>query len=236
MENENSAAQPRTLGRKTLSVLLRVGVSLLALYFIAGVIWRYSGSNKWEFVGEKNGVKVYSLKQPGADLKQMKGVLRVRSTLAGLVKLMLDPAFSNKMGLKETQILERVNDQLVYSYFKAPLPFPFQTREFVVRTQSYQNPRTKEVLMEVAAAPDRLPSNSCCFRVTEMNNTIRFTPLENGQVEIEYTQNVNEGGFLPDLLLNTMRPRVMFYGLPKLQGFLDKKEYQDAKSDFITEK
>src|SRR6516164_888985 len=99
MENENSAAQPRTLGRKTLSVLLRVGVSLLALYFIAGVIWRYSGSNKWEFVGEKNGVKVYSLKQPGADLKQMKGVLRVRSTLAGLVKLMLDPAFSNKMGL-----------------------------------------------------------------------------------------------------------------------------------------
>lgn len=236
MVNEKSVAKPKARVRRFLDVVLRVSAGLLALYFVAGAVWRYSGSNQWEFVGEKNGVKVYSLKEPGSDLKQMKGVLRVHSTLAGLVKLMQDPAFSNKMGLKETRIFERVNDQLLYSYFQAPLPFPFQTREFVVRTQSYQNPLTKEVLMEVVAAPDRLPPNGCCFRVTDMNNTIRFTPLENGQVEIEYVQNVNEGGYLPDLLLNTMRPKVMYYGLPKLQNFLDRKEYQDAKVDFITER
>ena len=88
----------------------------------------------------------------------------------------------------------------------------------------------------VAAAPDKAPPNDCCFRVTEMNNTWRLTPLENGLVEIEYVFNTNMGGFMPALSLNTRRPKFVVSVLSKLQEFLDKKKYQDAKFDFIKER
>ena len=46
---------------------------------------------------------------------------------------------------------------------------------------------------------------------------------------------MNEGGFLPPLVLNLVRTRVMFVGLHKMQEFVDKPKYQQAKFDFIEE-
>jgi hypothetical protein len=235
MKTENSVAKPRTWVRRFFKVLLRAVVSLVALCFIAGAVWKFSGSNRWEYVGEKNGVKVYSLKEPGSDLTQTKAVLRVHSKLARLVKFIQDSESCVEFGCKDSHTLERVDDQLEYDYFRADLPFPFKPREYVIRTQFFQNPNTKEVLMEVAAAPDKIPPNHCCLRVTQMNNTMRLTPLGNGQIEVEYIVKQNDGGFLPHFLLNWMRPKVMFYGLPKLQGYLDKEKFRDAKFAFLKE-
>lgn len=233
---ENSEAKPKAWVKRPVNVLLLVSVSLVTLFFVASLIWKFSGSNQWELFQEKNGVKVYSLKAPGLDVKQVKGVVRVHSTLAGIVKFMQDPDVCNDIGCYESKMIERVDDQLQYFSFQFHYPFPFRTREFVVRAQFYQNPHTKEVFLEYAAAPDKTPPNACCFRITDMNNTWRFTPLENGQVEIEYTVNMNDGGFVPDLLHNMKRPRVMFALLPRLQGLLNKEKYQSAKFDFIKEK
>ena len=234
--NEGSVAKPKRWSERLLKVLLIVGVSLVALFFVASLIWRFSGSNQWEFVQERNGVKVYSLKAPGSDLKQVKGIVQIRSTLAGLVKFMQDPDGCNDVGCYESKIIERVDDQLQYYSFRFNKPFPFQTREYVVRLQVHQDPRTKAVLMVFAAAPDKAPPNNCCFRVTEMNNTWRFTPLENGRVEVEFVQNSHMGGFMSDLKENTQRPKLMVDTLSTLQDWLDRKKLQDAKLDFIEEK
>jgi hypothetical protein len=63
----------------------------------------------------------------------------------------------------------------------------------------------------------------------------RYTPLGNGEVEVEYTMNMSEGGFMPDLLLNTWRPEAIFYALPKMQEVLNREKYQKAKFDYIKE-
>jgi hypothetical protein len=235
-ENETSVPKPKAWAKRLLNALLVVGVSLVALFFAASLIWKFSGSNQWEFVQESNGVKVYSLKAPGSALKQVKGIVQVRSTLASLVKFMQDPDVSNDVGFYESKIIERVDDQLQYQSFRYNFPFPFHPREYVVRLQVHQDPRTKAVLVVFAAAPDKAPPNNCCFRVTEMNNTWRFTPLENGRIEVEFVQNSNMGGFMPDLLLNVQRPKLVVGTLSKLQDLLDRKKYQDAKLDFIQEK
>jgi hypothetical protein len=231
----NSEPRPRTLSKKIANAVVILSVTLVALYFVASWIWKFSGSNRWELVGERRGVKVYSLKSPGADLTQVKGVVRVRSSMATLVKLMQDPNLCKDLGCKDSIVIKRVDDQLQYISFRYILPFPFHARDFVVRTEAYQNPHTKEVLLEFAAAPDKAPPNDCCFRVTDMNNTWRFTPVEKGLVEVEYIQNMNEGGFIPSLVLNRMRPKILFAILPRLQRFADREQYRNASFDFIKE-
>jgi hypothetical protein len=244
-ENETSAAnpgttaikptKPKTRAKKVSRALLLGGVSLLALLSVARFIWVASGSNQWEFFGEKNGIKVYTLKAPGVDLIQAKGVFRVHSSLAGVIKLLRDPNTCKDLGCVESYDIERVDDQLEYSHFRINLPPPFRPRDFVIRSQVYQSPNTGEVIVEIAAAPGKAPLNNCCVRVNTMNNTWRLTPLENGQVEIEYVLNMNEGGFIPDILLNTSHPKTLF-NLGIVETLLNKEKLQTAKLDFIKER
>ena len=88
---ENPAVKPRTWGRKIAKILLSVGVALVVLFFVAQLIWRFSGSNQWELAMEKDGIKVYSLKVPGEDLMQFRAIGRIHSTLPGIVAWMKDP-------------------------------------------------------------------------------------------------------------------------------------------------
>jgi hypothetical protein len=106
----------------------------------------------------------------------------------------------------------------------------------VVKTQFHQNPSTKEVLLTFTATPDKLPPDDCCFRVTDMNNSFRFTPLENGMVELEYVRNMTEGLWTPDWWIGRQTVDHLTAMLSTVQRRLDKKKYQDEKLDFITEK
>jgi START domain len=235
--NENAATKPRTLVRRLVKAVAYASIALITLYVVASAAWRFSGSNQWEFAEERDGVKIYTLKTPGSDLIQVKGVVRLRTTLGGVIKLLYEPATTtDDYGYHELRTIERVDHELEFGSFRLRLPSPFQTREFVVRSQLHQHPLTKEVLIVAAAAPDKAPPNSCCFRVTVMNNTWRFTPLENGQVELEYINNTDFGGYLPALLMNKQRPKFVVGVLSKLQEMVNKRNFQDAKLDFIQEK
>jgi START domain len=229
-------AKPKTWARRFVKAVAFVSVSLVTLLFVARMAWRVSGSNEWELVRDENGVKIYSLKAPGSDLIQVKGVVRVRSTLAGILTFMIDPATCEDYGCYDSYIIERVDDHLLYSFCRVPLPSPFQPRELVIRSQIHQNAQTKEVMLVNTAAPDKVPLYDCCLRVTDMSNTLRFTPLGNGQVEFEYVMNMDEGGYLPALLLNRRRPERVYGVLHGLQKLLDREKFRNAKLDFIQEK
>jgi len=234
--NESSIAKARKLTVRVFKVLLIVVVSLVALFLVAQFIWRYSGSNQWEFVHEKNGVKIYTLKAPGVGRIQIKGVVQVRSTLSHIVRYNQDPEICKNTGCIESRMIDRVDDQLQYYTFRYNFPYYYKPREYVIRAQFHQDPRNKEVLLVFSAAPDKLPPNSCCFRVTDMYNTFRFTPLENGLVEIEYVRNMSEGLFTPDWWVDRETIEHMTYMLSRLPDRLDKRKYQDEKFDFIKEK
>jgi hypothetical protein len=234
MGTEQSAPKRKTWGKRLLIIGWRVVVSLVVVLALARAAWNMSGSNQWELFRDKNGVRVDTLKQPGADMIRVRGIVQVRSTLASLVAWILEPDTCKDIDCYELKILDQVDHQIVYSTFRFDAP-PFKTREFVVREHAHQIPQTKEVWVELAAAPERLPPNDCCFRVTTMSNTWRLTPVANGVVEVEYTTNMNEGGFVPDLVLNRDRPRWIYSELSKLQGYLNKPRWRNAKVDSIEE-
>jgi hypothetical protein len=234
--NINSLEKPRrsVIGRiaKYLLSALCAGV-VIAL--AASWIWSYSGSNQWEFLAEKDGVKGYTLKAPGVDLEQVKGVIRVRTTLSRLVKFMQDPTVCDDIGCVESRMIERVDDQVQYYYFRFEMPPPLETREFVVKAQFHQDPRTKQVVLEFDATPDKVPADPCCFRVTKMNNTWKFTPVGNGEIEIEYIVNMDEAGVLPKFMINSEHRGLVFDALPMIEEWANRDKYKDASYDFVKE-
>ena len=236
--SQNAPLAPSEKSGRSARVWLRrlmlVVICLVLLLNLAEAVWFYSGGNDWRFLGEQNGVKVYMLKAPGTDMEQAKGVFRVNATLAGIVSFMTSPDTCQKVGCYAQRTIEQPDAQLNYNYFRMDLPGPFRTRDFLVRQQISQTPSTKEVMIEYSAAPGRVPVDACCVRVTNMHNTWRLTPVGNGQVEIEMVMNVNEGGYIPHVLLNLVRPSVL-YQLSGLQPLFSEERYRTAKLSFISE-
>lgn len=235
VETENTVTKLKRWAKRLSKILLVVVASLFALYFISRVIWRVSGSNQWELVGEKNGLAVYTLKSPGTDLELVRANLRVRSKLATIVKYMQDPETAKFYGTAWHGIGTEAGGQVHYNYVRYDYPFPFKPRDQSLRISAYQNPDNKEVLVWVAAAPDKAPRNDCCIRVTHMSNTWRCTPIGNGQVDIEIIMNMADGGWMPDEFVNWNRTDFAFEALEDLQQVLDKEAYRDAKLDYIKE-
>src|SRR5436853_6924 len=69
--------------------LARAALILLAVVIVGGtvahLVWKYSGSNQWEKIGQKKGVTVYALKTPGSSIKKFKAVWTVHSKLSRFV-------------------------------------------------------------------------------------------------------------------------------------------------------
>lgn len=110
-------------------------------------------------------------------------------------------------------------------------PFRLSDREFLLKTQVTLDPKTKSVLVEFIARPDRLSRNECCFRIADMHNSWRFTPIGKDRIEVEFWENMDIG--LPYVLTNKFSPegtKALFTQLPEL---LNKPQYLDDRFDFI---
>jgi hypothetical protein len=221
---------------KALSV---VGLVAVALVVIAHFAWKYSGSNKWELVIDQNGIKVYSMKTPGSVLKHFRGVTRVKATLDSAVVAMLAHDVKHCAEWFPTcsmgQTIEPFNptDLSDVSFYRLDLPRPFMPREFLLASQVSQDLNSGAALVTFTAVPDRLPRNACCFRMAEMHNSWKFTPLGNGEIEVEFTEHMDQG--LPYVLVNQNMARGVYRTLKFLPRYLGQQEWQNAKVDFIKE-
>jgi hypothetical protein len=216
-------------------------LSLAVVALGAHLIWKYSGSNEWKLVRDKKGIRVYERKVPGKTVKEFKGVTRVTAKMDPFVALLLDPHACDlgDDGCYEPTTLQKVDEQhggTGYYSFKWKYPFQFQPREYVVKTTFSQDPRTKEVFETVEAAPDKLPANDCCVRITHMRNTWRLMPLQNGQIQVEYVVDAPGGGFFPYLLDNAGGAGYMHYILRNMPKWMENERYKNADVAFIAEK
>lgn len=240
MTKENTGIRPKNVSGRIFKALGIGGALLLTIAVAAHFVWMYSGSNQWEPVIDKNGIKVYTLKAPGILVKRVRGITHVKTTMnAAVGAMMADAKISENCkewfpGCTGTQTVQPWNsqDRTWVILFRVKAFGPFAPREFLVKGRASQDPQTKAVLVEYMGVPDDLPQNSCCFRVAHLANSWLFTPLDNGLVEVENRMNVDMG--IPYFMFNRFIPGGQYRVLGRMQKYLDEKK--DAKYEGIKEK
>jgi hypothetical protein len=227
-----NAPKPKRRGRVK-RFLLRTLAVLVTIAVLAQLIYTLSGSEEWEKLGTKNGVTVYSMKSTGSNLKKFKGEWKVRATLGEFVMFAQDSDADLKLGYWGVREIERTNQQVVWNTWKMNFPRPFKPRQFVIKNEFVQDPKTKELTYTVMATPDKIPPDDCCVRVETMNNIWKVTPLKNGELAVEWMLDMDTG--LPYFMVNPIQPRMIYRLGPKLQTWLDNKKYDNARYDWIQE-
>jgi hypothetical protein len=236
MENIEDMKKPRSL----LNLLMKTLAVFLGLVVVAALIahfaWKYSGSGQWEFEHEKEGVKVYSLKAPGAVLKTYKVIGKFKAQLDPIMKVMRDPSACDDVGCYESYIIEKPDFPRLVTYtFRYPTGSPFKPREYVVISEFIQDPKTKEIYVDYKSIEGKLAPSDCCVRVKGMHNKWRFIPKDNGDVEVQFVMDHDPGGFIPYFLVNMEMTDAIHTNIPDLQKVLDKEKYKNADVDYVKE-
>jgi hypothetical protein len=226
---------------KTRSVLRRIvlpGImGLTALLMLAHYGWKYSGSNTWKLVKDEGGVRVYTLKAPGSTLLKVKADMRVKTSLSSAVFLLRgDESTVEDFGGKDFTVMDRVETpDLYFAYYavKHVMPKPFTTKELVILLNYAQDKKSKEVVINVQAAPTRIAPTPDTSRITHLNNIFRATPLPGGEVNWEVTLDVDMGIAYP--LANLSMPDYLFQDLTKHKKLVLTEKYQQAKLASVQE-
>ena len=226
-------------GRKFLQ---RVGYGALGLgaaLFVGHLVWTGSGSNQWELAADKDGVKVWTLKSPGTARLRVKAHAVIKSSLGGMVKLLEDLDSCADAYCYDTKLIRNVESvpgqNARYVRFKFDVPIPgFATRDYVLFSEHVQDPKSKKLELNIMAAPDALPRDACCIRVTHLHNNWKLTPLATKELDIEFTQDTDLGG-MHYVLANIALKEGMYKVMREMQDFMNKPRYRNARVDSIQE-
>jgi hypothetical protein len=236
---ETAAAPRRSLVRRIARI---AGIAVSALVVFAGVAFvafYLYGWRAWKPIDERNGIATSSMKPSGSSLVVYRGLTRFKGSLTSLTRFMQDPSTCDDVGCTDVKILETVSPQTQYMAFVYDYD-PFDKRQFVVKVDVQQDAATKEVVVRYTGYPDRLPPDNCCVRVPRMNNTWRFRPVGNGEVEVEYVIDEAEGGLIPFFIANQIHESVAYQALKNIRKFVQSEKFQrkyvdDKTLPYVTE-
>ena len=223
---------------KARKIVKYLGVSaavLVAVLFVADIVWERSGTNEWKLASDTNGIRVSTLKTPGYSLLKYKLNMHVDARLSDVVFYLTDTSTGEDLGAKEIVRLESVSSpQVSYSYdtYKLDLP-PFGRRDVVIIAENSQDPVSKKVSINILAAANKKPLDSNITRVEHLSNTWTLTPLASGGVDIEAVSEVDLG--IPYFMANQAMPGIITGELSKMPVLLKKDKYKNKKLAFITE-
>jgi hypothetical protein len=172
---------------------------------------------------------------------EFRGITRVRSSLGAFVAVFLDvekmPAWVYRA--KKVTTLAVISKTDIYAHTLNAMPWPLDDRDALVRTTLSQNPRTLAITITSSGVPDYLPELAHSVRIPVAESFWRFTPLDEGMVEIEFQGYGEPGGALssivPHWMIRLLLFEVPYQTLIGLKKVIVQTHYQAQIFDFVDE-
>ncbi len=192
----------------------------------------------WELAKDEDGIKVYTREVKGAEIKEYKAVMNLKTSLSSLVALLKDvPAYKAWIYTTEkSEALKKINPRESIIYSMNNTPWPISDRDTVFYNSINQDPKRLIVTIKITGKNDYIPEKSNLVRIKTMNGSWRFIPKDNGIVEVNYQMHNDPGGNIPSWFINLVVVKQPFETLMKIKKIIMQDKYQNAKYNFIKEK
>ncbi len=189
----------------------------------------------WKFVTEKEGIKVYSRSVTGSKVKALKVECTLNTSLSALVTLLLDvPATTQWVyHTKSCVLLKQVSPAELFYYSEVNLPWPLENRDFVAHVKVSQDKTSRVVTVNAPAIPGWVAPKKGIVRVNQSLGFWTITPLNQAQVKVAYSLQVDPGGVIPAWAVNLLSSQGPIESFIKMRQHLQLPRYRNAVLDFI---
>jgi hypothetical protein len=214
---------------------MRVSLALAVLVGLAAASSVPRPALAWQLVHAGESLRVEQREYPGSPLLEVRGVLRLRTTLNAVMALLRDADFNDHWVYRSggARILLQEGYARAYVYGVVDAPWPMQDRDTVVRFDYQQDPVTRVVLITISNAPDYLPAVDGLVRVPEFGGFWQLEPEAAGWVRVTYQVRGHPGGMIPVWLANRAAARSVQQTLRNMPGAV--RRYAGARSPHVLE-
>jgi START domain len=213
-------------------------LTLISICFITfGFTVFISQKDEWILKKQGNGVTVYSRGVDTLDVKELRAVTQIKSSLSGIVALLLDresyPQWVYKCAKSKT--LKEITNTESICYQNVVAPWPIDNRDIVLNVSVKQDESTKIVFLNSVSNPDFIPNVDSHVRVSVFKASWKLTPLKNGIVYCEYQLLFDPGGNVPIWMVNIAAVDGPFETTSNMRQIVLKEKYQKTHYSFIKE-
>jgi len=182
---------------------------------------------------DKKGIKVYTCELNDSKFKAIKSSFQLNCTLSELTAALLDVENSGKWQYKtlKAETLKKVSDHEVIYYTEVAAPALTSNRDFIIQLTISQNPKTKELIIDLISLPNYIPEKENIVRVPYSKAKWNVKPLNATLLQVEYYIEIDLGGSLPASLVNLVSPKAPYESFKDLQSVI--RDYKGKTFPFI---
>jgi hypothetical protein len=163
-------------------------------------------AQSWEFKKEKDGIKIYTRKEPGKSLKSYMGVAEIHAPAEKVFALIEDVNHTewwdknfNQIKVLKYEKFSRAQYYLVYD-----LPWPVTDRDLCVNVIVTIDPASGVRKIAAAPLPGLVPENKDLIRIRDYRQTWTIKPAGKDMTHVVLEGYVDPAGTIPDWLSNML--------------------------------
>jgi hypothetical protein len=193
----------------------------------------------WSLARDSSDIKVWTRVIPNYPIRAFKAVTVVKSSLGGLVGLLMDTERAPQWIYRTSQveILKRDDEKATFLIrVLTDFPWPLSDRDAVVAGSISQDERTGVVTVSshsVSGTQYPVPQN--IVRMPDFEGNWTFRSLGNGLVEVTMQGRADPGGNIPASVVNLIIHETPYYTLKGLREVIGDSRYQVAHFSQIKE-
>ena len=174
----------------------------LSLFCI--LIFNNAIGQNWEFIKEKEGVKVYTKKEVGNSLKSFRGEAVFHVAIEKVYHVLGDSISFDwwAKNIRDIKVISFDRGKEIRYYLIYDVPWPLSDRDLCVSSKITTNTVTGERTLYATPLLNVVPEKPNVVRIKNYWQKWYVKPLDKGNVQIVLEGFVDPGGSVPDWLYN----------------------------------
>ena len=211
-----------------------LGVCSAACLLLTFLPLAFARAESWETVFDEGGLLVERRAYAGSALQEIRGVIRLETSLNAVMALLKDAEFNHQWVYRSggARVLEEEGYARAYVYGIVDAPWPMKDRDTVVRFD-YRQEAGGDINITINNFPDYLAHVEGYIRVPDFGGYWRLRPQQDGQVEVTYQVYGDPGGWIPVWVANFAAVTSVTRTLQAMDSAV--KHYSNAQSEFVRE-
>jgi len=197
----------------------------IGMFFMALVVSCRVSAQSWDFVKEKDGIKIYTCKDAGNSLKSYKGVTDIHAPAEKVFSMIEDVNHTEwwDKSVSRIKVLHYEKYKLAQYYMIYDLPWPVTDRDLYVNVVSTFDPVTGEGQVKATPLKGNYPTSHNMVSMKDYRQT--WTIKSAGQTLCHVTLEgfVDPGGSIPDWICNMVIVDSPIKAITELKLGLEKK-------------
>ena len=177
---------------------------ILFVFFLCLAVNTSVSAQAWEFIKEKDGIKIYTRKEGNNSLKSFKGEAFLHTQMEKVTALIGNVKNFDWWDddITEIKVLLNEKDKHIQYYLIYDVPWPVTDRDLVVDALISTDPVTGIRVVEAKPLPNVIPEKPNLIRIKKYWQKWTIIPMETGIVHVILEGFVDPGGSVPAWLYN----------------------------------